>query len=83
MVATYFDPPALDRLVAVTVALAAEVQVLRDRQRALEGALKRRGIDLSADIERWEPDEQERVELETERERFVRAVLGPLAEEAG
>ncbi len=78
---TYFDDPALDRLVAVTVSLAAEVQVLRDRQRALEAVLERHGIPVAAQIERWEPDEAQRRELEAEDDLYVRAVLGPLAAE--
>ena len=80
MAQAFFDDPALDRLVAVTVALAAEVQVLRDRQRALEGVLRRQGVVRLADVEAWQPaDEAERAAAEAEADRFVRAVLGPLA----
>lgn len=81
MAQTFFDDPALDRLVAVTVSLAAEVQVLRDRQRALESVLRRHGIDAATEIERWEPDEAERREIDAADDLFVRAVLGPLAAE--
>jgi hypothetical protein len=82
MAQNYFDDPALDRLVTTTLQLAAEVQVLRDRQRALEGVLKRRGLDLAAEIEAWEPEPSERAEHDAEQDRYVRAVLGPLAAEA-
>ena len=34
---TFFQDPAIDRLMAVTMALAAEVYVLRERLRLLEG----------------------------------------------
>jgi hypothetical protein len=76
---TFFKDPALDRLVAVTVALAAEVQVLRDRQRALEGVLQRQGLVSDHDIETWQPDGRDQAAIEAEANRFVQAVLGPLA----
>lgn len=78
---TFFDDPALDRLVAMTVALAAEVQVLRDRQRALEAVLERHGIPAREEIEGWEPNETQQREFEAEDDLYVRAVLGPLAAE--
>ena len=34
---TFFEDPAIDRLMGVTMALAAEVYILRERLRALEG----------------------------------------------
>lgn len=77
----FFADPALDRLVTVTLSLAAELQVLRDRQRALEGVLRRRGLDLAAEIEAWEPDPAEQADIDTERDVFVRQVLEPLAAE--
>lgn len=82
MAQTYFDDPAIDRLVAVTLALAAELHVLSDRQRALEGVLRRRGLDLAADIEAWEPDPAERDAIDADRDRYVRALLEPMAAEA-
>ena len=82
MTQKFFEDPAMDRLVTATLSLAAEVQVLRDRQQALEGVLRRRGLDLAAEIEAWEPDEAERSALEAEQDRYVRAVLGPLAADA-
>lgn len=81
MAQNFFTDPALDRLVAVTLSLAAELQVLRDRQRALEGVLRRRGLDLAAEIEAWEPEETERADIEAERDIFVRQVLEPFAAE--
>jgi hypothetical protein len=77
----FFADPALDRLVAVTLQLAGEVQVLRDRQRALEGVLRRRGLDLAVEIETWQPDEAERAAIDAENDAFVRQVLEPLAAE--
>jgi hypothetical protein len=74
----FFNDPALDRLVATTIALAAEVRVLRDRQQALEGVLARQGLVAPADIEGWQPDAAGQAAIDAEAERFVRSVLGPL-----
>lgn len=78
---TFFSDPAIDRLVNVTLSLAAEVQVLRDRQRALESLLRRSGIVATEQIEGWQPEDAERLAADAEKDLFVRNVLGPLAEE--
>ena len=78
---TFFSDPAIDRLVNVTLSLAAEVQILRDRQRALESLLRRSGIVSPEQIEGWQPEYPERIAADTEKDLFVRNVLGPLAED--
>jgi|JI10StandDraft_1071094.scaffolds.fasta_scaffold833743_2 hypothetical protein len=78
---TFFNDPAIDRLVNVALALAAEVQLLRDRQRAMESLLRRQGVVAPEHIESWEPDDAEHAAAEAERDLFVRNVLGPLAED--
>ena len=40
---TFFDDPVLDRLMGATIALAAEVYMLRSRLRAVERALASEG----------------------------------------
>ena len=59
---TFFADPALDRLLAVTLTLAAEVQILRDRVRALEA--DRAGEEMKT--------------LPDEASRFVNHLLTPL-----
>ena len=78
---TFFSDPAIDRLVNATLSLAAEVQSLRDRQRALESLLHRSGVVAAEQIEGWLPDDAERVAADTEKELFVKNVLGPFAED--
>lgn len=51
----YFDDPALDRLYSLTLALAAEVSALRERQDTLERLLDERGTLGREDIETYEP----------------------------
>ena len=73
----FFADPALDRAFGVVMALATEVQVLRDRGAALERALERGGmLDLAAlDAE---PAAEEVAAGKDEREAFVRHLLTPL-----
>lgn len=78
---TFFSDPAIDRLVNVALTLAGEVQVLRDRQRALESLLRRSGIVATEQIEGWQPDDAERMAADAEKDLFVKNVLGPLAED--
>jgi hypothetical protein len=75
---TFFADPSVDRLLAMTVALAAEVHILRDRNRALEGVLRARGLIEEAEIEAWQPAPADQPALDAERERYVRSVLDPV-----
>lgn len=54
----YFDDPALDRLYSLTMALAAEVSVLRERQDTLERLLEEGGTLRREEIESYEPARQ-------------------------
>lgn len=67
---TFFQDPALDRVLAVVMALATEVWVLKDRQAALERALAGKGLDLQALLDA-EPGDDERRAMAAEREAFV------------
>lgn len=74
---TFFDDPAIDRAFAVTMALATEVWVLKDRVMALEAALAKSGTIEPAAIAA-EPDIDERAARETERQAFVAGLLDNL-----
>lgn len=52
----YFDDPATDRLLSITMALAAELWVTRERLDTLERLLEARGGPARADIEAYRPD---------------------------
>ena len=47
---TFFADPVLDRVMGITMALAAEVYVLRSRLRAVERAQRRAGGGAAADV---------------------------------
>ena len=76
----FFADPAVDRLLAMTVALAAELHVLRDRNRALEGVLRDKGLVAAAEVEAWEPGDLDQVAIDAERELFVRSFMAPLTQ---
>ncbi len=53
---TYFEDPAIDRLLSITMALAGEVSVMRERMDTVERLLDAKGTISRADIESYEPD---------------------------
>ena len=70
----FFDNPALDRAFGVVIALATEVYVLRDRQRAIERALANTGT-INLDTLNAEPSEEERVANKLDRDKFVKHLM--------
>lgn len=74
---TFFEDPALDVAFAVTLALATEVWVLKDRVMALEATLSEAGM-VDPTILSAEPTEEERLAREGERQAFVAALLDNL-----
>lgn len=52
----YFDDPAVDRLLSLTMALVGEVSVLRERLDTVERLLDAKGTIARADIETYVPD---------------------------
>ena len=73
----FFKDPAIDRLMGVTMALATEVYVLRDRLRALETQLAQHGaVDLGQLNQEAAPEEL--AQHQADRDAFVAHLLAPL-----
>ena len=73
----FFKDPAMDRLMGVTMALATEVYVLRDRMRALEAHLAQHGVvDLQSLNQEVAPDAL--APHQADRDAFVAHLLSPL-----
>ncbi len=70
----FFEDPAVDRTMAIVMALATEVYVLRDRVFAMERQLAAKGaLDIAAlDAE---PTGEERLALAADREAFVTHIM--------
>lgn len=73
----FFADPALDRAFGVVMALATELQVLRDRVAALERQLERGGQLDRAALDA-EPSADELAQSKADREAFVRHLMSPL-----
>jgi hypothetical protein len=71
---TFFDDAASDRILGVVMALASEVYVLRDRQRALERLLDEQGSISRADLDR-EPTPEDVQADDEDRKRFVAGLM--------
>ena len=70
----FFDDPALDRVFGVVMALATEVYVLRDRQRAIEKILANQGVIVLETLNA-EPSDEERAANHLDRNEFVNHLM--------
>lgn len=75
---SFFADPAMDRILAVTLALASEVWVLRDRVAGLEARLADAGA-LDLDSLNAEPSDAERAERAADRKEFVAHLMAGLS----
>lgn len=72
---SYFADPALDKVVSITMALAGETAVLRDRLDTIERLLEAGQPVSRAVIDGYIPDERAREERDAWREGFLANVL--------
>lgn len=77
----YFEDPAIDKVLSITLALAGELAVLRDRQDTIERLLEAGQPVTRAAIEAYQPDETVRNERDAWRETFLDVVLRRIHQE--
>lgn len=77
--AAFFRDPTVDRLMEVTMELAAELWVSRRRERLLERALIERGVLPADALELRAPSDDERAALRAERDALLGRVFGALS----
>ena len=77
----FFENPAIDHLIAVTLELGAELWIQRERMRIIEKLLAANGVVTSAMIEAYRPDDAELAASRGERDAFVNRVYGAFARE--
>jgi hypothetical protein len=75
----FFDNPAIDHLIAVTLELGAELWVQRERMRIVEKLLGEKGVVTAELIEQYRPSDAELAASRTERDAFVSRVFGAFA----
>ena len=71
----YFQDPEIDQLLAIVLALAGEVSVLRERLDTIERLAAARGLFSSQDIEAYSPDDQVIAEREQQRSAYIARIL--------
>lgn len=71
----YFSDPATDKVLSITLALAGEVAVLRERLDSLERLLEAGGKVTREKLDHYTPDVAARAERDAWRENFLDVVL--------
>jgi hypothetical protein len=79
---TFFPDPNIDRVLGVVMELAAEVYVLRDRLHTVEDLLERGGTLHRADLDAYQPTDEERARRLAERDALIARILAPMTAES-
>jgi len=78
---TFFVDPQVDKLMAIVMALAGEVSVLRERLDTVERLVENKGLLTRHEIEAYRPTEQAAEEREQWRSQYIARVLRVVHEE--
>lgn len=71
----YFLEPQVERVLAITMALAQELAVSRQRTDTLERLLRAKGVIVDGEIDGFEPDRQASAERQTWNQEFIARIL--------
>jgi hypothetical protein len=71
----FFSDPAIDRVMSMVLALAAELHIARSRCRALEGVLVDAGVIDADAVERWTPNPVQQAKANEELSAMVRTLF--------
>ena len=74
----FLDDPIVDKVMKVVMALAREAYVTRDRLALIEKKLDEKGVVYSADLDDYNPTDEEQVAINERRDEFVNSILEPL-----
>jgi hypothetical protein len=77
----YFDNPETDKLLAMVLALAGEVSVLRERLDTIERLASSKSLISLEEIETYKPDEQVLNEREQWRQVYLDRILRIIKED--
>lgn len=77
----FHDDPAVERVLAITMALAGEVAVLRERLDTVERLLTGRGCFDRAEIETYTPDGPAEIERQRWHAEYVARILRVVQQE--
>jgi hypothetical protein len=71
----FFADPAVDKLLAITMALAGELSVTRERLDTVERILGSKSLLSAAEIDAWRPDDAAKQERAKLRHNYIARVL--------
>jgi hypothetical protein len=71
----FFDDPAVERVLNITMAVAAEVAVLRERLDTIERLLESKGLLAQAEIEAFVPTDAQAAERQLWHARYSARIL--------
>lgn len=71
----FLDDPAVERVLNISMAVAAEVAVLHERMDTIERLLEVKGVLSRKEIEEYVPDDQAAEERQTWHARFTARIL--------
>ena len=74
----FLDDPIVDKVMKVVMALAREAYVTRDRLALIEKKLDEKGVVYSADLDDYNPTDEEQAAINERRDEFVNSILEPL-----
>jgi len=74
-------PDDIDKVGAAVITLTKELWVLKDRQAITEAVLKKHGLDLSEEIDRFVPSGELEEKLSAERQNLIKKVTQDLTGE--
>jgi hypothetical protein len=77
----YFDDPAVDRLLSITLAVAEELAVARERIDTLERLLEAKGVLAQAEVEAFEPTRDQGYERGLMHREYIARILRPVQQE--
>jgi len=78
----FLETPAQDDLLAIVVALAQEVAVMRERADTVERLLVQKGVLGPDDIEKYKPDQSVDLAREQWRQDYLGRIFRPIKERA-
>src|SRR5262245_34529761 len=78
---TFFADPQVDKLMAIVMALAGEVSVVRERLDTIERLVENKGLLTRQEIEAYRPSPQAAEEREQWRSEYIGRILRVVHEE--
>ncbi len=79
----FFETDGVDDIVAVTMALATELWVTRERLAGLESLIRNKGVLSDEEIADYRPDDAEAERLAADRAAFLERIFFAITQRAG